>query len=222
MTTVVGGGTDNSDGAVATAAKISPHGISFGPDGLLYVADWPGSGANAHRVFRVDLEAPTPVIETVAGAGPECSRFSNGAQCGDGGPALDALLEMPENVRVAPDGTIYLSDRSRRVRRIGTDGFINTIAGEGNGVTDGEPAKAAGVFFNAIDMAVAEDGSLYVTGGARRVYRIDPDGRIFIAAGTGASPSRAQRGITREATQLGIVSTSMILAVAIGLRWRRV
>jgi len=34
-----------------------------------------------------------------------------------------------------------------------------------------------------------------------------------------ASLSKAKRGITREATQLGLVSTAMILAVLIGLNW---
>jgi hypothetical protein len=52
---------------------------------------------------------------------------------GDGGPALEALLDNPSDVEVERDGSlIVLDQRNNRVRRITPDGIITTIAGTGN------------------------------------------------------------------------------------------
>src|SRR5262245_25195096 len=60
-------------------------------------------------------------IVTVAGGG-----------AGDGGPALLANLAGPEGVAVDRAGNVYVADTSNhRIRKIGSDGFIHTIAGNG-------------------------------------------------------------------------------------------
>ena len=102
-------------------------------------------------------------------------------------------------MRVAGAVTIYIADRARRIRRIVTDGKIRTIAGEGNAITEGEPATGAG-FFNAfLDLAIAGDGTLYVSGTGARVHRIDTGGRIYTAAGSGTAGDEGDGGAATSA-----------------------
>jgi DNA-binding beta-propeller fold protein YncE len=60
-----------------------------------------------NRVRRIDRDG---VITTFAGTGEE-------GYSGDGGPATKARL-TPEAIAVAPDGTVYVADKSGRLRRI--------------------------------------------------------------------------------------------------------
>ena len=62
---------------------------------------------------------------TVAGNGTD--GFS-----GDGGPATSASLTADYGIAVGIDGSFYFADRfSHRIRRVGTDGIITTVAGNG-------------------------------------------------------------------------------------------
>ena len=65
---------------------------------------------------------------------------------GDGGPATEAMIYQPTDVAVSADGGLYIADwGNRRIRRVGPDGIITTVAGNGNeGFSgDGGPAAAA-------------------------------------------------------------------------------
>lgn len=65
-------------------------------------------------------------VTMIAGSG------TGGGYSGDGGRAIAARLSSPGGAAVAADGTIYFADKDNyRVRRIGTDGIITTIAGTG-------------------------------------------------------------------------------------------
>ncbi len=64
-------------------------------------------------------------VTTIAGSG-------TGGYSSDGGPTIAARLSSPGGIAVAADGTIYFADKDNyRVRRIGTDGIVTTIAGTG-------------------------------------------------------------------------------------------
>src|SRR5262249_58406339 len=96
-----------------------------------------------------------------AGAADGCSRFG-----GDGVPATAAPLYVPFGVAVGPDGSLYIADTdNNRVRRVGPDGIITTVAGNGDlafpGGGDGGPANAAQLT-RPIGVAVGPDGSLYI------------------------------------------------------------
>ena len=80
-------------------------------------------------------------ILTLAGIGGSQSSFG-----GDGGSAAQAFLNAPRGVAVAANGVLYIADSgNNRVRRVDADGSINTIAGDGIGISigTGGPAEEA-------------------------------------------------------------------------------
>ncbi|MFE9898609.1 hypothetical protein ACFYPT_40415, partial [Streptomyces sp. NPDC005529] len=176
MTTIAGTGQPDfsGDGGPAHQATLNcPRGVAVGPDGTVYIADTMSS-----RVRRIGADG---IITTLAGTG------QNGFS-GDGGPARQATLSSPEGVSVGPDGTVYIADTfNQRVRRIGADGIITTLAGTGQPAFggDGGPAHQALLGYPT-SVAVASDGTVYIADTSnQRVRRIGADGIITTLAGTG-------------------------------------
>ena len=176
ISTVAGGGHDDSDGIPATTSTLfRPAGLALGSDGSLYIAD-----TNHHRIRRV---RPDGIIVTVAGTGT--SGFS-----GDDGPATAAELSSPVGVAMAPDGTLYVADtNNNRVRRVAPDGIITTIAGTGASGFAGDGGSAALAKLSLPrDVKVGSDGTLYIADGFNfRVRRISTDGVITTVAGNGTA-----------------------------------
>jgi RHS repeat-associated protein len=166
------------DGGPALQARfVDIYNNAVGPDGSIYIADEAGN--------RIRKVSPAGIITTVAGTGEQ-------GFAGDGGPATQAKFNEPYSVKVAPDGSIYIADEyNHRIRRVGTDGIITTVAGNGtvcdNPRTapcgDGGPATQAAVGW-PIDVAVGPDGSLYIPV-LCRIRKVSPDGIISTVAGTG-------------------------------------
>ncbi|MCI0636379.1 MAG: hypothetical protein L0206_21055, partial [Actinobacteria bacterium] len=175
-----GGLDDTGDGGLATSAQIrSPSGLAVGPDGSVYIS-------TQHRVRRVD---PDGIITTFAGTGT--SGFS-----GDGGPATSAQLSFTgggtAGLAIGPGAALYIADRNNgRVRRVGPDGIITTVAGGAGGgfpTGDGGPGTLANL--GAVDgLAFDGDGRLYI--GSQNqdlIWRLDTDGLIHIVAGKKTAP----------------------------------
>jgi sugar lactone lactonase YvrE len=97
-----------------------PTGIAFDADGrLLY------SEAGSHRILRYDLGAKTKTV--IAGTGT--AGFD-----GDGAAATSALLNSPGDLALDSKGNLLVADReNRRVRRISSDGTIQTVVGSARG-----------------------------------------------------------------------------------------
>lgn len=106
---------------------------------------------------------------------------------GDGGPASNASFRGIEDLAVGPDGSIYLADQGR-LRRIGPDGIITTIAG-GGGVFPGAPTPGVSAALDYVfAVTVDSDGNVYAaTHFGRYVARLDSSGMIQIIAGRGVS-----------------------------------
>jgi streptogramin lyase len=181
--TIAGTGEDRyfGDGGAATDAGVGgPFGVAIGPDGSLYICEISG-----HCVRKVDLQ--TGRISTVAGTGQK-------GNSGDGGPATDALVTEPYEVRFDTSGDLYFVDMvAACVRRVDAEtGAITTVAGTGEvGFSgDGGPATAAklnrphSITFDA-------DDNLYICDiGNHRVRRVDAKtGVIATFAGTGEKKS---------------------------------
>src|SRR6185312_10686058 len=127
IATIAGNGTKayGGDGGAATGALLArPRGLGVDAQGNIYVAD---SDNN-----RIRLIAAAGNIVTVAG---------NGSQgfAGDGGPAVDAILDTPRAPAVQAAGTFAFSDTNNQlIREVGTDGIIHTITGQSSGTGGGQ------------------------------------------------------------------------------------
>lgn len=154
-----GGAGFNGDGVVATNSSLSnPTGIAIDAQNNVYIAD-----RNNQRVRKID--AVSKIISTVAGSGMQ--GFG-----GDGGTAIDAMLNYPNDVAVDSAGNVYFTDQSNhRVRRVKTNGSIETIAGNGSGGYSGDGGTALQAQLNlptsiAVDAAcnvyIGDNGSLRV------------------------------------------------------------
>jgi RHS repeat-associated protein len=128
---------------------------------------------------RRAAQSVNSIIKTVAGNGTSGSG-------GDGGPATSASVS-PDNLAVAADGGLLIADQTNnRIRRVGLDGRISTIAGNGSQAysSDGVPATQTGM--DPADVKVGIDGSIYLADNANfRVRRIAPNGIISTVAGNG-------------------------------------
>jgi len=104
ITTVAGSTFGYSgDGGPATAAEMSgPWGIAFDYLNNLYIADFENE-----RVRKVSAAG---IMTTIAGTGS--AGFS-----GDGGPSTAAKLRGPTDVRVGPDGSVYIAEYNNHVVR---------------------------------------------------------------------------------------------------------
>jgi RHS repeat-associated protein len=192
ITTVAGTGTQgfSGDEGPATEAELFfPKGIAAGSDGSLYIAD-----SSNNRIRRI---GPDGTITTVAGG--ELTGI-----LGDGGPATQATLIGLDGIALGPDGSLYIATHSGRIRRVGPDGIITTVAGTGTSISggDGGPATEAGVFGPA-DVAIGADGSLYIAERfGHRIRRVGPDGIITTVAGTGTEDFSGDGGPATKA-QIG-------------------
>jgi DNA-binding beta-propeller fold protein YncE len=142
--------------------------------GVLYAA-LPGcAGPEARQEASLSLST----VSTFAGSG------TAGAQDGAGAAAQ---LNRPHGMAIAEDGTIYVSDRgSHRVRAIGSNGQVRTLAGSGQGYAEG--AGAAAQFYDPIAIAVDKAGTLYVADRNNHLIRtVTLDGTVRTLAGTGAA-----------------------------------
>lgn len=166
------------DGGLAVSAQLNaPSDVAIDAAGNLYIADT----AN-QRIRRVD---PDGRITTVAGNG-------TAAFAGDGGLATEASLNQPTAVAVSPDGTLYVADTGNHaVRRIGRDGRVSTLAGDGRAGFRGDGGPAAKSELRAPrGIAALTNGDVLVADtGNRRIRWIHPGGLIQTVAGNGQSGS---------------------------------
>ncbi len=134
ITTFYGGNLAYCD---SNPAAVGQYNMAFAPDGSVLMAET--SSIGLHRILR---RSPDGGITTIAGT--NACGYS-----GDGGPAAQALLCLPKDIALAPDGSLYIYDSANsRIRKIAPP-------------TPG---------FNGSDLAIAsEDG--------RQLYRFTAEGR---------------------------------------------
>ncbi len=177
VSTVVGSGCAGvdcvgdygGDGGPPTSARLNfpaggnppiGGGITMDAQGRLYVSDMLNN-----RVRRVDFGINT--IETVAGNG-------TAGYGGDGGSAVEAMLNSPRDLEIGPDGRLYVVDKlNHRIRVVNlTTGVISTIAGNGKPEYsgDGGSAKEASLWLPE-GIAFDADGDLYIADAYNQVIR---------------------------------------------------
>ena len=150
-----------------------PGDVAIDASGNILVAD-----SGNHRIIRVD---PFGVVTTVAGTGQE-------GATGDGEPATSARFASPRGVATDDAGNVYIADSgNHRIRMIGADGTVKTIAGTGDEGYGGDGGKALSASFDSpTAIAVGPDGSVYIADcGNRRIRRLDTAGVVTTVAGNG-------------------------------------
>lgn len=164
------------DGGPALQAETNnPFGVVRGPDGLIYFCEYDG-----HLIRRILKDG---TVETIAGTG-------KAGYSGDGGPALQADMNKPHEIRFDAQGDLYFTDMMNHViRRI--DMKTRTIHGyAGTGVAgfsgDGGPALQAQLK-QPHSIQFGPDGRLYICDiGNHRVRVVNPkDGTILTLVGNG-------------------------------------
>ncbi len=143
-----GSGTFSGDGGPALAAGVVAVAVAADGAGNVYIA-------GHDRIRRIDTAG---TIRTIAGNGTR-------GYGGDGGPAVDSFLSSPTDIAADALGNVYVVDAGNlRVRMIGTDGIIRTIAGNGTQgfAGDGGPATEANLH-SPFNLSWDPAGSLWLT-----------------------------------------------------------
>lgn len=165
----------SGDGGPATAAKMGPpNSVKVDASGNLFITD-----VDHNRVRKV---ATNGIITTVAGNGT--ARYS-----GDGGQAANASLNAPSWAASDSFGNLWIADTSNeRIRMVGTNGIINTVAGDGTEGFSGDGGAATNANLGDPDGLVLDpSGNLFIGDWLNnRVRMMDTNGIITTVAGSGA------------------------------------
>ncbi len=187
----------NGDGGAATNARVnSPENVFADKDNNIFIADF-----GNHRIRKIAANGGT--ISTVAGTG--AIGFS-----GDGGLATAANLSSPTDVAVDDAGNIYIcAAGNNRIRKVTTDGVINTIAGNGNTTYNGDNILAtAAALNNPQSIALDAAGNVYIVDrGNSRIRKVTvSSGAIATLAGgnAGFSPDGSSTTLARLNQPTGI------------------
>ncbi len=172
-----GVGGFSGDGGPATAAQLKDAvGIAGDAFGNVYIAD-----STNNRIRKVDRFG---TITTFAGTGVP-------AFGGDGGPAANAMLRLPEGVALDRAGNLYVADSANyRIRKIAAAAphNINTIAGNGSFGSAGDNGAATAAQIGFVhSVAVDAAGNVYIADrNNNKIRKVDSSGMISTVAGNGA------------------------------------
>ncbi len=185
VTTVCGTGARSFNGddlpGLETALDL-PVATAWSPAGDMYISD------QANQRIRMMTNG---MVTTVAGTG--VAGYS-----GDGGPAIDAQINLPVSQSAAPagriatdlDGALYLADTLNHViRKIDAEGIITTLAGTGTPGSGGDGVAIEQALNNPTDVAVDTDGNVYIADTYNSCIRkVTPDGQMAAAVGICGDP----------------------------------
>ena len=176
-------GSSGDGGQAANATFNQPQSVAVDPIGNVYISD-----TGNHRVRKV---APSGVITTVAGTGAD-------GFAGDGGPAIQAQLNLPFQVATDSAGNLYIADSSnRRVRKVTVStGVISTLAGDGRVGTGGDGGQATQAqFLLPYGVTVDRSGVVFILDAFdARIRRVATNGTISNYVGTGNFGYRGDGG----------------------------
>ncbi len=189
--TVAGNGSAgySGDGGGATNASLkNPYGVALDVLGNLFIADF----GNA-RVRKVNVNG---IINTVAGNGSV-------GYSGDGGAATNASLDSPTSVAVDTFGNLFIADLGNaRIRKVTTNGIINTVAGGGSVGYSGDGGLATNASLDSpTGVAVDSAGNIFIADTGNNVIReVDTQGVITTVAGNSAVGAMGDGGAAIDAS----------------------
>jgi len=172
----IGYGGDGFPANSGVCELYQPVGVYVDKFGNTYISD------NANNVIR--KVNTSGIISTFAGI----RMLGFGGYSGDGGPATEAELNVPEGVSGDINGNIYIADYDNGViRMVNTSGIISTVAGSGyRGFSgDGGPATNAEIYLPTYVFIDAHENMYISDYGNSRIRMINALGIISTYAGNG-------------------------------------
>jgi len=159
-----------SDDLVTPSSLRNPSGVLALPDGTVIVAD------TGNQVIKRIRDG---AVERFSGM--NLLRDERGLPVGAllDGAADSSGYNQPTGLDYDAEGNIYVADAGNHaIRKIAPDGSVSTIAGDGVlGFADGAGSEAR--FYHPSDVAVADDGTIYVADTLNHaIRRIDRNGRV--------------------------------------------
>src|SRR5262249_51357773 len=141
------------------AQMQSPSNIAVGSAGV-YITD---TGNNVVRLVNSSGN-----ISTVAGSQPAGAGYS-----GDAGLATGAIFNLPYGVAVDSAGNYYIADaNNNRLRKVTTDGNVNSIAGNSKAEYTGDGNAAVNAQINhPLSVQLDAAGNLYFADTGNHVIR---------------------------------------------------
>jgi DNA-binding beta-propeller fold protein YncE len=106
------GNLSTQDGAQATAVSVSVTGMAVDPSGNVVFSD-----GQTMRVWRIDSSGALRAVAGTATAGT----------AGEGGPAVSAQLEFPQDLAYDSAGALYILDQ-HRILKINPEGTLVRLA----------------------------------------------------------------------------------------------
>jgi sugar lactone lactonase YvrE len=184
-----GNGGYSGDGGAATNARLNrPQGVAVDGLGNVFIAD-----SSNRRIRKVDTKG---IITTVAGR-DGFGDFS------DGVAATSAYLIDPTAVAGDGAGNLLIAEPFRyRVRKVGANHIISTVAGNGIQGYSGDGGAATNANLSGSFYGVALDGSgnLFIAdSGNNRIRKVGTNGIITTVAGTGIAGSFEEGGAATDA-----------------------
>ena len=171
VTTIAGSGTNgNSDGDVSTASFYYPTDIALDSNGNIFVTDFYN--------YKIRKITPAGVVSTFAGSGKSGNKDGSG---------IEASFNLPNSLAIDSDDNIYVADlKNNKIRKVTKEGVVTTYAGSGAEGLYNSADKLEANFNKPTDLALDNDGNLYVSDYVNHVIRIiKKDGGVESYAGTG-------------------------------------
>jgi len=163
---------------VTTSYTMAPNqaiwALAPGPDGSVYAVPGPTYPTPTDK-YRVVKRTPDGKLRQVAGT-------SSAGYSPDGTPAAQAQLTISD-IAVGPDGSLFISE-GVRIRRIGADGLLTTVAGTGVSGYSGDGGPATQAKISASHLRIGADGTVYLASDTT-IRHIAADGTIFTLVGNG-------------------------------------
>ena len=156
VSTFAGSGIQANTGSEADGTGIAasfswPSAITITPSGTLYVTD-------GNKIRKI---TSTGVVTTIAGSASGIAIDGMG---------IAASFGSPSGIAVDASNTLYISDSNNKIRKIGFDGMVSTLAGKGQaGNIDGWGNAATISVPKGI--AVNSSGTIYVAEDTDRKVR---------------------------------------------------
>lgn len=204
---VIGSGNCSADsvrtGIPAVQANICVEDFALSKDGTIYVVD------GSTNVFRIGADG---ILTRILGSGSnasssQCPPTAPSWTCAEGMPATaPRVFTSLSGIAVGPDGSLYLHNSESRVfassivYRIGPDGIIRRIAGNGlTNFTGGFAGLGNGKLATDVPLpnrdgrpVIGPDGTLYMNDFDKYLRHVDQNGVLRIIAGCVPVPAPAK------------------------------